>query len=662
MSSSYYCIKCGAKLKTGAKFCTKCGTKQKLLTNSSQKDKLITNSNSTSVNTYSRSKRQTTATSTVQISDNKSTQDFSLDTIISLEIEIQDLTLNMTQTEKHYQALDIYTKKKNQLDQITLQVNNSLIDQTKIKTLLQQLSWNQFKEYKKRYGLPDNFQELQIFLYLVTKKVFENNSVSLNNLLPMGNQDTELKEIKSTLKQKQDALENNHYKFLRGITNYKQYSKTLTNLSYFQSKSIEIQTNLFFIEKIQDILDFIIEDLQAIKFECEFSVSGVFSYNQVLTSLDNDTFQKIFQKAAEIEIYRIIIESLGSQIKFPKSISVPKFSEMIINQSIILDFLNTDSFSNTNSLIERIIHLYKQLSENIDSIYDSLNSSKDAIDSNISTIKDNILKMRQEFLIEGKIRSTLQISPTLPELEKQSLNIETGFDNITQSEFLKSIDNLNFSYTNNSLLSLINIQQKPSKDALDTTSIMNELADSGFDPSAFKISMPKLPKLTSMNSMFLQNDNTNKIKIELGKISYLFKKLLFDSDFKAECTFYTGSVKSISFDYPENQDFMNVSAQLSLSIEKDIYFLLFQQSNRKSYTWEDPFAGIQVDEADDDTRKKLFRERRIAEKFNAIPGQVSAKITTDEIRLILENNEKVIQPTIEFLKEISFIINLSFRF
>ena len=136
----------------------------------------------------------------------------------------------------------------------------------------------------------------------------------------------------------------------------------------------------------------------------------------------------------------------------------------------------------------------------------------------------------------------------------------------------------------------------------------------------------------------------------------------FISDFKAETSFHTGAIKIISFDYPPDSQTMHVIAQLKLSIDKDIHFVLKQPSTRNDYSWEQPYNDIQIEETDDETKKKILREGRIAEKFKSIPGQTTAIVNLETIELELENKSEVIKPVIDFLKEISFIINLSFRF
>ena len=65
----------------------------------------------------------------------------------------------------------------------------------------------------------------------------------------------------------------------------------------------------------------------------------------------------------------------------------------------------------------------------------------------------------------------------------------------------------------------------------------------------------------------------------------------------------------ISFDFPSDLDSIYILAQLRLNIDKDIHFVLKLDSERKNYTWEDIYGGIQVENPSDDIRKKIFRER-----------------------------------------------------
>ena len=54
-------------------------------------------------------------------------------------------------------------------------------------------------------------------------------------------------------------------------------------------------------------------------------------------------------------------------------------------------------------------------------------------------------------------------------------------------------------------------------------------------------------------------------------------------------------------------------------------------------------------------------EKRIAEKMNAIPGEVSVKVSNEVIIINTERKPSVIKPTLDFIKELVFILGISFN-
>ena len=331
-------------------------------------------------------------------------------------------------------------------------------------------------------------------------------------------------------------------------------------------------------------------------------------------------------------------------------------------ESVLKDFFYHDSFTNAVSLVENLQSLTKDLKEQVSRISNGIKTAHRSTKNGLSVSKDILLKMRQEFLMRGKLRTSYSVNQSLPELEKQTLLFDYGLSLGSKSEFLTNLDNNTFSFHKTSLQDAIEKNSSEVAEQRDTDAKFEELKSQDLSTSVFKISMPKLPKLTSMQSSFFESDENNEIKSELRRINYMFKKTSFDSEFRAESTFHTGSIKFIEFEFPQESATLRIEGQLNLNIGKEIHFVLNQKAQREDYSWEYPYAGIQIEEASDEIIKRLLRERRIAEKFKAIPGKGVSIVYNDSIKLILENKKEVIQPAIEFIKETSFILNLSFRF
>jgi hypothetical protein len=97
-------------------------------------------------------------------------------------------------------------------------------------------------------------------------------------------------------------------------------------------------------------------------------------------------------------------------------------------------------------------------------------------------------------------------------------------------------------------------------------------------------------------------------------------------------------------------------------MKNSFYFELSQDSIREKYSWENPYSSIMIKSESESIHRKILREKRIAEKFKNIPGSVNAIISNETITMTMERNPDIVRPVSEFLNEITFILNLSFRY
>ena len=542
LSSAKYCTHCGGKLKVGAKFCTICGTKQ---TSSSSE---VPSSQTNSYSSYSKSSRTqqrssyssskssfqqrspssfSTSSSSQLYTDSadktgvitpsvekNSTQGFTLTTLLSLEVEIDEITKKINDKENQSQTMSVYgnaitaTKKKES------QLNLSLTTKPQIKSFLQNVTWNQLKEYKSRNASQREYEEIKyVFVYITdleTKELLN----SLTEFYQSQENANELSVLKNNLKQKQNSLESNHQKWLRGITNYRDYTKTLTNLSYFQAKNVEDENNIIILDRARNTIESVLEILSAIKMDTEYSLSSYFSYNQILASVDNDNLLSIINKCAVIDKKLFDIEFHLSQVKYKNSVLFYKNVGSTLIKSIVNDYFSSNSFQDSVSLINKVENNLKNLNDQVKDISTDINLSHQNISKSISLLKDSLLKMRQDYLMTGRVKYKVPYMSDLPQLEKNSLQFSNNLNLELNNEILSNLDGLSTYLDGPSLNKLIENDQKEVSDEsnYDTDDIFANF-ESNVNETMFKISMPKVPKLTTMNSLFLTQEDEHKLSI-----------------------------------------------------------------------------------------------------------------------------------------------------
>ena len=668
LSTSNFCSKCGAKLKTGAKFCTTCGSKQ----NPVVKEKLETKQDfynttrSFKDNSY-HDEDVFYAKSSESSQSSKNTGGITLTSILSLEVEVESISADLYLKESLNQATVYYEQNTNSIQNVLTQFSQYIDNQKESVSFLGKTSWIQLKNLKTEMNVNEKFTEYDVILYSGIKSVLDQNKTYFSDQTYKLRNDNSTDSLKRDVDTKQRSLEQLHGKFFKGITNYNQYTKAITNLNYFQAKSLELSTNLYFLDEIQNKSDLVVEQIDTIKMAIDYNISSIFSYNSIIP-IQNSDFEKIIINCSSIQNLIQEIQIYSNQIKFNISINFYENIGYLILESLLTDFFYNPNFSNTSKLLTKFREIYKNFNTDLTTLIENISSQQNALKNSIKTMKDVILKMRQEYLMSAVVRTKLPSKVDLPNTEKNSLKLNILTDYNSNFEVISLVKEQKFAKRQISISYLAS--KRESDKGKDSTNNSNSMSydflqnvdTSQLNESIFKIKMPKLPKLTSMDSLYLINENENPIKSELQNISYLFKKIRFDSNYYAECTYNTGSIKTLTWDFPDDSGTIVVQAFLNITFKHSPYFSLKQNNKRDKYQWEDPYSQISIEVNDDDTKKKLMRERRIAEKLKMIPGSVTAEIQDTLITLQIEKNKDTIRPTVDFLQELTFILNVSFRF
>jgi hypothetical protein len=634
-------------MRAGAKFCTSCGTNQM------EYSPVKTNS---SVKTFS---TQSVVFNQKPIESwTKKSEEFTLSDLMVTELEIEKLSFNVATNELQNQLrlnienyISNYDDKKRKIDLF-------LTKNSKLQLSLSQLSWKELKEKIAKLETKNIF-EIEYIHLSISKNIINNCILYLNEYYKLIASDINTNLVKSELRQKEDKIKKIQTMLLKGINNFKNYSKVEKNLLYFIANKFHLENNISAVDEVIKKSQAINEII--IKLKQETANENWFSYDLVLSSIENDQLKNFFALLSSIQNELDGITLQLQLINFDKTINLSKDLSFNLGENLLENFLfSNNSFS---MLIESNLFEFKNLIGQFLAIKDILIKEKKKNDENVQNIKDYLFKIRQEFLMNGIIKSSFK-DISVPELEKRKIKINYISSDKQELSYDRLLKN---SYSNFKFLSDFDLSQKKEEKEYEKNKLepfsFKDISGKSTSQSVFRVSVPKLPKLSSMNSLFLKTSVDNEIKKELQKMSYSFKKIRFDDEEdQAECSYYTGLIKRLYWIYKSQNPTIEITAVLNLNMKNSFYFELSQDSIREKYSWENPYSSIMIKSESESIHRKILREKRIAEKFKNIPGSVNAIISNETITMTMERNPDIVRPVSEFLNEITFILNLSFRY
>lgn len=692
-----FCSKCGANLRTDAKFCTTCGSKVVIRKATYQSQYINNRSGSRfirqdpKVDTFQERKitRPTTrpiksnfekfSKSTTKLNYLSSDNTFAELNLVESDIESLELLIMDERTNEKINFLNSKINVDINYDQV---INNFLQKYKDTGISINSNDWRTFSKYSIELGNSLNLEIIYIIAYYLKK---ENKQVSKRNKEMIFQLKSDLVDIDSSklqlssLKEKQKRIHTNLFSAFPKINLVNQYVEFVKKAN---KKKIQLLSNKAMLEKLQVGFKNLQSNFQAILKELMsalyYNINDFFPGN-IIDSLNENKLKLTLEELIKAQINVNAINYYFNNIFINETFIIPDIKSFLLFNNLINEYTFENSINNTYNNIKLIESNLDISINNIKSLLKKQSNEIIDLISYIDEIKQLIGITRKNILMGSKTRprqlknykisiethsSFIHIEYSQLQLEFLTKNIESDLKQIIAGEFI--IPESVLKLKENLLKSIPQPVKKVKAKNYFKTSLKEHTNSQSI------IQFPTMPKMISMTSLFLKKDKTESvnpteanIKKELESIKFSFKKMYFESETKISFKFYSGSMKYITWEF---SDEFNIDLDWKFESKKELDFSLIQDSERANYSWKDPYNLVTVitnystEKKAQAFKKKLFRESRIAEKMNRIPGSVTVVITNSNITIKADKNKIIIKPSLDFIKELVFILNISLKY